>query len=85
MADALSAEMAISIVKYYGAVSGVELNFEKCNFTWLGGKRFDTNPICGRAPTYTIEVISVTFSIKGDYEQDNLDPVKARIKQALDQ
>ena len=83
--DAQSAELAISIVRDFGAVSGLELNLDKCKFMWLGRKRFDTMSICGRAPTDIIKILGVKFSATRDCEQDNLDPVKARIKQTLDQ
>ena len=42
-------------------------------------------PIWGRGPTDTIKTIGVKFSATRDCEYDNLDPVKARIKQTLDQ
>ena len=75
VADAQSADNAISIVRDFATFSGLQLNMNKCNFMWLGSKRLCENPICGRVPADMIKILGVNFNAREDCTQANLQAV----------
>lgn len=83
--DGVSAANAIEMVEQFGLVSGLELNLEKCDFMWLGEKRFCEQSICGHPSAEKVKILGIWFSSRHDCTGENVEAVKSRIKRTMDQ
>ena len=81
--DHASAEVVCSLVQEFGDASGLALNFDKCNFVWLGKCRASEQLICGKRPAELVKILGVWFSAIRDCNADNVDPIMSKIKRTL--
>lgn len=81
--DERSAYSALSQMHCFEEASGMELNFEKCHFMWLGDKANSDATICEKTPSKKIKILGVTFSSTCDVIEDNITPIINKIEKTL--
>ena len=83
--DSASADKAISLVKKYGYLSGLELNMRKCEFMWIGAKKGCELSICGKPPVEEMKILGVWYSATHNCADLNFEALEARVCATLQQ
>ena len=83
--DSASADKAISLVKKYGYLSGLELNMRKCEFMLIGAKKGCELPICGKPPAEKMKILGVWYSVTHNCADLNFEALEARVSATLQQ
>ena len=82
--DSDSAKYAIDVVKEFGCRSGLQLNIDKCDFMWLGGRKQSKESICGREPVSRMKILGVWFSAIENCDNLNLEVAGSKIKRTVE-
>ena len=83
--DSASADKAITLVREYGNISGLELNMNKCEFMWIGSQKASEQPICECQPVQKMKILGVWFSATENCAPINFEALEARVKVTFDQ
>ena len=81
--DSNSATEAIKLIEEFGTISGLELNFDKCQFMWIGEERDSEVQICGRTPVRQLKILGIEFSASLNCEDSNMQTITNRIQNTL--